>query len=58
MPRARSNKTQLQRRVGDMVDQVGAADVIHPLAEAGVHLPKPKEPEVADAEGIKSVDPT
>lgn len=39
-----------------MIDEIGAADVVHPLAQASADLPKPKEPKVADAEGIKSMD--
>jgi hypothetical protein len=39
-----------------MVDEIAAADVVHPLAQAGVELPKPKEPIVADPEGIKGMD--
>ena len=41
-----------------MIDEIGPADVVHPLAEAGIHLAKPKQPKVADTEGIESVDPT
>ena len=41
-----------------MVNEIAAADVVHPLAQAGVELPKPKEPIVADAEGIKGMDST
>jgi hypothetical protein len=39
-----------------VIDEITAADIVHPLAQAGVELPKPKEPIVADAEGIKGVD--
>ena len=39
-----------------MVNEIAAADAVHPLAQAGVELPKPKEPIVADAEGIKGMD--
>ena len=39
-----------------MVNEVAAADAVHPLAQASVELPKPKQPIVADPEGIKGVD--
>ena len=41
-----------------MINKITAADVVHPLAQAGVELPEPKEPKVADTEGIKGVDST
>ncbi len=46
----RGGKAQLKRRVGDLVNQVAPGDVVHPLAQAGVELPKPKEPKIADGE--------
>src|SRR6266404_1866998 len=39
-----------------VVNKVTAADVVHPLAQAGVELRKPKEPIVSDPEGIKGMD--
>ena len=39
-----------------MINEITGADAIHPLAQAGVELPKPKEPVVADPEGIKGMD--
>ena len=39
-----------------MVNEITAGDAVHPLAQAGVELPKPKEPIVADPEGIKGMD--
>ena len=39
-----------------MVNEIAAGDAVHPLAQAGVELPKPKQPIVADAEGIKRMD--
>ena len=39
-----------------MVNEIAAGDAVHPLAQAGVELPQPKEPIVADAEGIKGMD--
>ena len=39
-----------------MVDEIAAGDAVHPLAHAGVELPKPKEAIVADPEGIKGMD--
>ena len=39
-----------------MVNEIAAGDAVHPLAQAGVELPKPKESIVADAEGIKGMD--
>ena len=41
-----------------MVNKVAAADVVHPLAQAGVELPRPKEAIVANPEGIKGMDST
>ena len=40
-----------------MVNEVATGDAVHPLAHAGIELPKPKESIVADTEGIKGVDP-
>src|SRR5215475_15420736 len=39
-----------------MVNQVAAADAVHPLAQASIELPKPKQPIVPDPEGIEGVD--
>ena len=39
-----------------MVNEIAAGDAVHPLAHAGVELPKPEEPIVADAEGVKGMD--
>jgi hypothetical protein len=39
-----------------MVNEIAAADVVHPLAQTGVELSKPKKPIVADAEGIEGMD--
>ena len=39
-----------------MVNEIAAGDAIHPLAQTRVELPKPKQPIVADAEGIEGMD--
>jgi hypothetical protein len=39
-----------------VVDEIRSTDVIHPLAQAGIYLPKPKQPEITDAEGIEGVN--